>query len=112
MIVGQILRSSSQWTAGRHFTHIVAAERVKGHQLVQHGLYSILRHPSYDGWFLWSVSTQLLLCNPICLPLYAYASYRFFAGRIPYEEAALQRIFGDEYKRYKKRTLVLIPGLG
>ena len=89
---------------------MVAAERVKGHQLVQHGLYSILRHPSYDGWFLWSVSTQLLLCNVVCLPLYAYASYRFFAGRIPYEEAALQRIFGDEYKRYKKRCVGIGAG--
>ena len=82
---------------------MIAAERVKGHQLVQHGLYSILRHPSYDGWFLWSVSTQLLLGNPICLPLYVYASYSFFARRIPFEEAALLRIFGEEYAKYKKR---------
>lgn len=31
-------------------------------------LCSISRHPSYMGWFWWSIGTQLLLCNPVvCL---------------------------------------------
>src|SRR4051812_31669288 len=47
------------------------------------------RHPSYVGWFYWSVGTQLLLCNPLCTVLYGLAAWAFFKDRIPYEEALL-----------------------
>lgn len=47
---------------------------------------SHLRHPAYFGWFWWSIGTQMLLCNPVCIVVYAAASWRFFSQRIPFEE--------------------------
>lgn len=46
-------------------------------------LRSLLRHPSYTGWFYWSFATQLLLANPLCTLAYALAAWSFFRHRIP-----------------------------
>ena len=79
------------------------------HALVTHGVYRLLRHPSYFGWFWWSVATQLVLGNPVCLVGYTLASWDFFRTRIPYEEQTLVSIFPDEYPGYRRRTFIGIP---
>lgn len=82
-------------------------EKKKDHVLVTDGIYQYdsvnfafrhtehdayrsnfryLRHPSYFGWFWWSVSMAVLLANPITIVAFIYASWHFFADRIPYEE--------------------------
>ena len=83
LIIGQFFRSSAQFTAGINFTHLIATEKRDSHRLIKHGVYSISRHPSYFGWFWWSVGTQILLCNPVCTIGYAFASWSFFKERIP-----------------------------
>ena len=82
-----------------------------GHELVTTGIYRYLRHPSYTGWFWWSVGTQLVLGNPLCFVAYACASYSFFADRIPFEEETLRDFYPREYPAYAARTFVLIPFL-
>ena len=59
------------------------------------------RHPSYAGWFLWSLGSQLILVNPICLLAYAYVSFSFFSERIYCEEFMLLKFFGKEYREYQ-----------
>ena len=108
---GQALRSVAMWTAGSNFTHLVADSQREGHVLVESGVYRYLRHPSYTGWFWWSVGTQLLLRNPICAVAYAVAARGFFRSRIAHEEATLRVFFGDAYEAYVRRTWVGIPGL-
>lgn len=46
-------------TAKHNFNHVVQSERSDNHQLVTHGVYSLCRHPSYVGWFYWSIGTQV-----------------------------------------------------
>lgn len=58
-IGGEILRKAAMLTARTNFNHIVQSVREEGHQLVTHGVYSICRHPSYVGWFYWSIGTQV-----------------------------------------------------
>jgi protein-S-isoprenylcysteine O-methyltransferase len=106
---GQCVRSYAMWTCGHNFTHIVAERKKDEHVLVQHGIYSVSRHPSYFGWFWWSVGTQVLLCNPICCAAYAVVSYRFFRDRIAHEEATLRRFFPEQYPAYAARVPTLIP---
>jgi protein-S-isoprenylcysteine O-methyltransferase Ste14 len=69
---------------------------------------SFLRHPAYTGWFYWAVGTQVLLSNPICAIIYAYASWRFFSARIPYEEDLLDEFY-PEYSIYAGKTYIMIP---
>lgn len=109
VIGGEALRKLSMFTAASNFTHHVQFRKRHGHTLVTHGVYALFRHPSYVGWFYWSVGTQLLLCNPICLVGYTLASWHFFEDRITDEEEFLIQFFGDEYVEYKRRVPTGIP---
>ena len=94
---------------GENFDHIVMQERKEGHQLVTDGIYRYLRHPSYFGFFYWSITAQLLLGNPVMVCACAFASYRFFQGRIGPEEEVLVKAYGEQYKEFCKRTPIGIP---
>jgi protein-S-isoprenylcysteine O-methyltransferase len=59
VIAGEFLRKLAMWTAQHNFTHIVQDRRRDEHVLVTHGIYGYSRHPSYVGWFLFSVGTQV-----------------------------------------------------
>ena len=109
VLCGQALRAAAMHTAGSNFTHLVALQKRRGHDLVTRGVYAWLRHPAYDGWFAWAVGTQLLLGNPLCSVAYAAASWSFFSKRVPVEEVALLQFFGGAYAAYAKRTRILIP---
>ncbi|KAG5192263.1 Isoprenylcysteine carboxyl methyltransferase family-domain-containing protein [Tribonema minus] len=107
--LGQALRVVAMWTCGRNFNHLIMAERDAGHELVTRGVYAVLRHPSYCGWFWWSVGTQVLLGNPLCLAGYTWAGWAFFSERIPYEERLLSQFYPHEYPAYAAHTYVGIP---
>jgi len=102
VVGGQLLRTVAMMTAGENFSHYIAEEKKPEHSLVTFGVYSVVRHPSYTGWFIWSIATQIILANPICICAYAYASWIFFKKRIAYEESTLTSHFGDSYKRYQR----------
>lgn len=108
-VLGWGLRVAALFTARANFTHLVAYQKRATHELVTVGVYRLCRHPGYVGWFLWSVSTQLVLANPVCFMLYAFASWRFFKGRIPQEEELLCNFFGQQYHDYAKRVPCGIP---
>ena len=72
IILGQAVRTIAMCTCGNNFSHVVKEVNEDGHKLVTHGIYSVLRHPAYFGWFYWSVGTQLFLCNPICTVFYTW----------------------------------------
>lgn len=59
VLFGESLRKASMITASTNFNHYVQYVKRPGHQLVTRGVYSWCRHPSYVGWFYWSVGTQV-----------------------------------------------------
>ncbi len=107
--MGLSARSVGMATAATNFSHKIEDRKRPEHTLTTHGIYSVLRHPAYFGFFWWSVGTQVLLLNPVCLLAYAAASWHFFYDRIPHEEALLVEFFGEEYRQYRRRTAVGIP---
>mmetsp|Transcript_20349 Transcript_20349/g.20471 ORF Transcript_20349/g.20471 Transcript_20349/m.20471 type:complete len:277 (-) Transcript_20349:27-857(-) len=109
VFIGQLVRYWAMRTCGEHFSHIIMTRRRPGHELVTTGIYSYLRHPSYFGWFYWSIGTQILLCNPLCTVAYTLASWRFFAIRIPYEEELLVDFYREQYVSYIQTTIIGIP---
>lgn len=95
----QILRSMAMIHASTNFSHMIAYRHRDGHVLVTHGIYrsalspaipaaahslssSWSRHPSYAGFFYWSIGTQIALQNPISFILYFLITLRFFSQRI------------------------------
>jgi protein-S-isoprenylcysteine O-methyltransferase Ste14 len=80
------------------------------HQLVTHGPYSRIRHPSYLSYIL-SMFGLFLMIPSICtliiligIPGYSWISM--------YEEKLLLAQFGDEYESYMQRSGRFFPYIG
>ena len=58
---GEAMRKGAMITAMTNFHHYVQYIKKDGHQLVTHGVYGLFRHPSYVGWFYWSIGTQVCI---------------------------------------------------
>jgi protein-S-isoprenylcysteine O-methyltransferase len=106
---GEMLRKISMITASKSFSHLVQFTRTEDHVLITHGVYSLMRHPSYVGWFWWSIGTQIILANPICTLVYTLTSWKFFNDRIHMEEATLLSFFGDDYYKYQQKVPTGLP---
>lgn len=58
-IFGEFLRKSAMITASTNFHHLVQSHKDPNHRLITRGVYQLCRHPSYCGWFIWAVGTQV-----------------------------------------------------
>ncbi|XXH05009.1 secretory subunit [Hypoxylon texense] len=112
VVVGQFVRSAAMIQAGQSFNHTVQHRKKDSHNLVTTGLYSLMRHPAYFGFFYWGIGTQMVLGNPFCFVAYTIVLWQFFSKRVRHEEALLVRFFGDDYINYKRRVGTLIPFVG
>lgn len=109
VIIGQFFRTAAMYTAGSNFDHKIERNKRDEHVLITSGVYAFSRHPSYFGWYIWAISTQILLANPISFLGFTGVIWYFFYSRINFEEECLERMFGDEYREYAKRVPTRIP---
>jgi protein-S-isoprenylcysteine O-methyltransferase len=107
-VVGELLRIAAFFTCRSNFTHVVKSRIDGAHRLITKGVYSFFRHPSYTGYFYFSVFGQIFIGNFISSVLFFVVLSRFFNDRIEFEEEALLRSF-PEYLAYKEKTYILIP---
>ncbi len=71
--------------------------------------YRAVRHPLYSGFFLAFWSTPRMTAGHLLLAL-GMSVYMLIAIR--YEEHDLVDLFGDDYRTYRARVGMLIPGVG
>ena len=120
VFASQIIRSLAMITCGESFNHLIQRTKKDNHILITHGIYSIFRHPSYVGFYYWSIGMQCILGNILSCIACIVASYLFFQRRIPYEERCLMELFPKttnrttkgsiSYKEYAKSTYIgIIP---
>ena len=108
-IVGQYFRIAALFTGKHNFTHKIQLRKRKNHVLVKEGVYKICRHPSYFGFFIWSVGIEIMCVNPLCTIAFSYILFIFFKKRIEIEEEYLIRFFGMEYIIYRRDVGTIIP---
>jgi protein-S-isoprenylcysteine O-methyltransferase len=54
-LVGHTFRLGAFISAKRNIHHLVQRKKAEGHVLVKNGIYSVSRHPSYFGFFVYSL---------------------------------------------------------
>ena len=108
-LIGQIFRIGALFTGKKNFTHLISYEKKPEQYLMTSGFYGISRHPSYFGFWLWGLGTQLMCGNLICSIGFPIGLYIFFEDRIIEEEGLLIEFFGEEYLKYKSKVPILIP---
>ncbi|KAK2608790.1 farnesyl cysteine-carboxyl methyltransferase [Conoideocrella luteorostrata] len=112
VVAGQLVRSLAMLHAGTNFNHTVQTRKADSHTLVTTGVYSVLRHPSYFGFFYWGLGTQLVLGNGACFVAHGFVLWKFFSSRVRLEEQKLVEFFGDEYVVYRGRVGTMMPFVG
>lgn len=93
---------------GKQYSGYVTLQ--EDHQLVQTGIYGVIRHPIYLRALMVSVGLPLIFRSWLALPLMLLAAI-FVAVRIRGEERLLAEHFGAEFEAYRRRTWRLIPYL-
>jgi protein-S-isoprenylcysteine O-methyltransferase Ste14 len=109
IIIGIIIRWTAILTLRRYFTIDVAIQ--EGHELIDRGIYSAVRHPSYSGALVSFIGLGLAFGNWLSVAVLAILGFAALGYRIRVEEEALVDHFGDRYRRYAQRTKRLIPGV-
>ncbi len=79
------------------------------HTLVTTGVYAMVRHPMYSGFWLMAVAQALLLPNWIAGPAGLIGFGILFFGRVEREEEMMLTAFGDDYRAYMRRTWRVLP---
>ncbi|KAK6464869.1 Isoprenylcysteine carboxyl methyltransferase family-domain-containing protein [Scheffersomyces coipomensis] len=102
---GQYIRWLAMYTAQESFNHYIQRKESHRQVLVTRGIYSIVRHPSYGGFFWWFVGLQLMLGNYIVLMGGMIKLWSFFKQRIQFEEVYLIKFYKLNYINYKDRVI-------
>lgn len=108
---GMLMRVLAMATAASNFSHTLRSNLATEHALITHGIYRVVRHPSYAGFYLFVLGGQILLGNPVCGVLYALVLHKFFRDRICVEEQSLMRQYPKQYVEYRQRTWSGVPFL-
>ncbi|KAK6458316.1 Isoprenylcysteine carboxyl methyltransferase family-domain-containing protein [Scheffersomyces xylosifermentans] len=111
VVTGLAVRALAMKTCAESFSHLIETEsKQENHKLVTNGIYSIMRHPSYFGFWCFAIGVQVLCVNWINFIANLFILRRFFTVRIEFEEYFLiHKLFGQEYRDYKKKVGIWIP---
>lgn len=107
MISGLMLRYWAAKTLGEFYTRTLLI--TEGHQIVDRGPDSVIRHPGYLGAFIMNIGAGLAVTNWIVLLVITVTGFVLYAYRIRTEEGMLENAFGEQYKAYLEKTWRLVP---
>ena len=82
------------------------------HVLITRGIYRYLRHPIYTALWLMGLAQACLMPNWIAGYSGLFCFLPLYWIRVPQEEQALLRHFGEAYRTYMQHTSRLLPRLG
>ena len=107
IISGLVIRWTSIIQLDKGFTVDVSIG--KDHRLKTDGLYSVVRHPSYLGIILFLAGLSLVMNSLLSVAIVVLPVVAALLYRIHVEEDLLLESFGEEYRKYQKKTRRLLP---
>lgn len=87
----------------------LTVEPVKNGELATAGVYRRIRHPMYTAHLLWGTAQLLFFSNYIAGPSALLIFCAIIRIRVPREEQALVKKFGNDYTRYTIGTGRFFP---
>ena len=106
-ISGLIIRINSILTLKQQFTYTVTT--IENHELIETGLYKIIRHPGYLGQLIIFLGISTSLSNWLSILTMIISVSFGYIYRIKTEESFMIAQMGAKYIDYQKRTKRLIP---
>jgi protein-S-isoprenylcysteine O-methyltransferase Ste14 len=106
-VSGLMIRIYSIQTLKQYFTYSVA--KVADHQLVETGLYKVIRHPGYLGQLMIFLGISISLSNWLSILAMMLPVALGYSYRIKVEERFMFEQFGEKYLAYQQRTKKIIP---
>ncbi len=103
---GNVLALVALRALGKQYSGYVTIQ--EDHQLVQTGIYGVIRHPIYLRAILVMLGLPLVFRSWLVLPALALGVV-LAAARIRQEEKLLAGQFGAEFEAYRRRTWRLLP---
>ncbi|OGX39973.1 MAG: hypothetical protein A2984_00465 [Omnitrophica WOR_2 bacterium RIFCSPLOWO2_01_FULL_41_12] len=88
-----------------------ADNSLNGRQMIQDGLYALVRHPMYFGTFLIGSGVVLVLFQWWAFFIFLTVFLTIYIPQVNREEENLFRRFGQEYKDYLRVTPKFFPDL-
>jgi protein-S-isoprenylcysteine O-methyltransferase Ste14 len=82
---------------------------LKETRLMTTGTYGLCQHPLYASFILMIIPALSLLLNSWLILTSGIVGYIIFRRRIRQEYAELEKVFGDDYVQYRKRTPEFFP---
>jgi protein-S-isoprenylcysteine O-methyltransferase Ste14 len=106
---GVTIRVMAVATLKKQFT--VKMSIIEKHEIVETGIYKIIRHPAYLGHLASLLVIGLVLGNWVGLTALVVLPLVGILYRIHIEERVLLGYFGSAYQAYASRTKRLLPGI-
>jgi len=105
-IFGAIIACWSRYILGKNWS--LSIQKKENHELIQNGIYKIIRHPIYTGLLLLFTGNALIVGDyrAIIAVIIVFVSLWL---KLLKEEKLLTEVFGNTYIEYKKRSKALIP---
>lgn len=78
-------------------------------KLITTGIFSLCRNPVYAAWVVFFVPGSMLIRANwlgMTIPIFMYLLLRLLIRK---EETNLESVFGEEYIKYKKRVMCILP---
>lgn len=105
-ISGAVMACLARHSLGNNWS--LSVQQKKNHELIQNGLYKIVRHPIYSGLLLLFTGNAIIVGDYRGIIAVGIVLISFWF-KLMKEEKILISIFGDQYIRYKHKTKAIIP---
>ncbi len=109
IVVGASISISSRKSLGTNWAHAFEYQVKSKQELVTSGIYKFIRHPIYAGVILGFIGGELVAKSYLVFIVLILIPAAYHQAEL--EEKLLIRHFGEDYKKYMKRSKMLIPYL-